>query len=263
MGEYDYILLEKLERGEVFGINTALNRIKSLYNCIILTDEAEFYRISKGDLLYYFGGRNCESVLSLSTVGDLLDMAIEKKVNYLKKINLEDINNKNLIINNFTIKIPKNEINFINKGCMIIYEDPIVNVLYEKLKDLKLGLSDFKNKLIGQKKKRLELDEIKKNKYDFDNNGKRKDIGLIKKDQSYSLYRVTNGKLKLKLNDNQMKSLNKLNGLCGVKINNGEEKNKLKNYDNNKNNDDKNIKLKEEDEKEDMKKKIKNSKNKK
>ena len=263
LSEYDYILLEKLERGEVMGINTALKGIKSLYNCIILTDEAEFYRISKGDLLYYFGGRNCESVLSLSNVGDLLDMALDKKIDYLKKINLEDINNKNLIINNFTIKIPKNEINFINKGCLIIYEDPIVNVLYEKLKDLKLGLSDFKNKLIGQKKKRLELDEIKKNKYDFDNNGKRKDIGLIKKDQSYSLYRVTNGKLKLKLNDNQMKSLNKLNGLCGVKINNGEEKNKLKNYDNNKNNDDKNIKLKEEDEKENMKKKIKNNKNKK
>ena len=53
---------------------------------------------------------------------------------------------------------------------MIIYEDPIDNVLFEKWKTVKLGLSDFKNKLLGQKKKRI--DEVKKNNYDINNNTK-------------------------------------------------------------------------------------------
>ena len=267
LDEYDYILLEQLERGEIFGINSAIKGIKNSYNCMILTDEAEFYRISKGDLFYYFGGRNCESVINLCTIGDLQDMAVKQKVDYLQKLNFQDINIKIDIINKFCIKIPKNEINYINKGCLIIYEDPIVNILYENLKNLKTGLSDIKNKLLGQKKKRLELDDFKKINFDMDNNNnntKRKDIGLIKKDQTYSLYRVTSGKLKLKLNENQMKSLNKLNGLCGIKMNKSEEKKKIQKFnDTSINNDDihdsnehKDIKLNEEDEKEKDDKKI-------
>ena len=57
----------------------------------------------------------------------------------------------------------------------------------------------------------------------------RKDIGIMKKDQTYSLYRVTNGRLNLKLNNNQLKSLNKLNGLCGINISNSNNNNKIYN----------------------------------
>jgi hypothetical protein len=256
LGEYDYIVLEQLGRGEVFGINSALNGIKNKYNCVILSNEAEFYRISKGDLLYYFGGRNCESVVDLSAIGDLQDMAVNKKIEYLQNLNFQDINIKNMIINNFCIKIPKNENIYMNTGCLIIYEDPIVNILHENLTNLKTGLSDIKNKLLGQKKKRLELDGFKKINFDMDNNNtKRKDIGLIKKDQTYSLYRVTSGKLKLKLNENQMKSLNKLNGLCGIKTNKGDDNTKSKKYNDTslKNYNNKDINLNENDEKEDIK----------
>ena len=253
--EYDYILLEKVGRGEIIGINSALDGIKNIYNCIVLTDEAEFYRISKGDFLYYFGGKISESTINLKSLGDLQDMAVQKKIEYLKNLNFEDINKKNTIIN-FCIKLPeKNKISF-NKGCLIIYEEPIDNVLFEKWKTIKLGLSDFKNKLLGQKKKKL--DEDKKNNLEKNSSiSNRKDIGIIKKDHTYSLYRVTNGRLNLKLNNNQMKSLNKLNGLCGIKTNNkDEDNNKKKNLkiDNkNKNNDDENnvrseIKLNEEKE---------------
>jgi hypothetical protein len=131
-----------------------------------------------------------------------------------------------------------------------------VNILHENLTNLKTGLSDIKNKLLGQKKKRLELDGFKKINFDMDNNNtKRKDIGLIKKDQTYSLYRVTSGKLKLKLNENQMKSLNKLNGLCGIKTNKGEDSTKSKEYNDTsiKNYNNKDINLNENDEKEDIK----------
>lgn len=54
--EYDYIIMEKLKKGDIIGINSALNGIKNNYNCIALTDEVQFYRISKGDFLYYLGG---------------------------------------------------------------------------------------------------------------------------------------------------------------------------------------------------------------
>ena len=234
LNEYDYILLEKLKRGDVIGINSALGGVKNEYNCIILSDEAEFYRISKGDFFFYFGGIISDSALILKSIGDLQAMALQKKVEYLKKLNYQDINITNSIIDSFCLKIEgNNKINY-SKGGMIIYEDPIDNVLFEKWKTVKLGLSDFKNKLLGQKKKRI--DEVKKNNSDINNNTK--DIGIIKKDQTYSLYRVTNGRLNLKLNNNQLKSLNKLNGLCGINNNNNEDYNKINNTkDKNKNND--------------------------
>lgn len=256
LDDYNYILLEKLSRGEVIGINSALDGIKNDFNCIVLSDEAEFYRISKGDYLFYFGGQISDSALNLKAIGDLQQMAVNKKIDYLKKINIEDIKLMDSIVKNFFIKIPKND--KINFGSMIIYEDPIENVLFEKWKTIKIGLSDFKNKLIGQKKKRM--DEIKKSKSDIDNNinFNRKDIGIIKKDQTLSLYRVTKGRLNLKLNSNQMKSLKNVNGLYHININSKDENNgKIKHKKNNniEKNDDNDlanssiIKLDEEEEK--------------
>ena len=234
LNEYDYILLEKLKRGDVLGINSALGGVKNEYNCIILSDEAEFYRISKGDFLSYIGGIISDSSLILKSIGDLQAMALQKKVEYLKNINYQDINNTYTITSKFCLKIEENNKIDYNKGGIIIFEDPIDNVLFEKWKTVKLGLSDFKNKLLGQKKKRI--DEVKKNNSDINNNTK--DIGIIKKDQTYSLYRVTNGRLNLKLNSNQLKSLNKLNGLCGIN-NNNEDNNKINNTKDRNNNKDK------------------------
>ena len=59
-------------------------------------------------------------------------MAVQKKIDYIKNINLKDINLKNTIANNFSIKIPDKIKILFNKGCLIIYEDPIDNVLFEK-----------------------------------------------------------------------------------------------------------------------------------
>ena len=250
--EYDYILLEKLGRGDLIGINSALNSVKNEYNCIVLSNLAELYRISKGDFLYYFGGLISDAALNLKSIGDLQDMSISKKIEYLKNNNF--LTEKN--VNNFCLKIPEKEKEkYYNKGCLIIYEDPIDNILFEKWKTIKIGLSDFKNKLIGQKKKRI--DESKKNNFDIhekdiDNIKNRKDIGIIKKEQSYSLYRVANGRLNLKLNNSQMKSLNKLNKLCGIKTSEKDQNNiKIKNIgdniQNNYNDNKSNIKLDDEE----------------
>ena len=247
LDEYDYILLEKLGRGEIIGINTAIDSLKNTYNCIVLSNEVELYRISKGDFLYYFGGKISDATLNLKSIGDLQDMAVQKKIKYLKGINSEDVNLKNSIENNFSIKIPEKDKICFNKGCLIVFEDPIDNVLFEKWKTIKIGLSDFKNKLIGQKKKRM--DESKKINFDNDIDKNTKDLGIIKKDQTYSLYRVTKGRLNLKLNSNQMKSLNKLNGLCGIKTNKDENNKKIKHSNDNINNENKSTMKLEEDEK--------------
>ena len=95
----------------------------------------------------------------------------------------------------------------------------------------------MKNKLIGQKKKRI--DENKKNNLDKNeayNN-------LFKNKNIFSKYGVTNGRLNLKLNSNQIKSLNKMNGICGIK------NNKNNNNDTINNDNEKDIKLEEEDNK--------------
>jgi len=220
--EYDYIIMEKLKKGDIIGINSALNGIKNIYNCLALTDEVQFYRISKGDFLYYLGGKLSDPTLNLKSIGDLQDMAIQKKIEYLK-----NVKEQNILIN-FCIKFTEKEKEkmFYNKGCFIIYEDPIENSLYEKLKLMKSGMYEFKQ-LLGQKKKRI--NELNKINFDINNNDTNFGMGVIKKEKNYSIYRVTSGRLNLKLNNNQMKSLNKLNGLCGVKNNKDNDETKTNN----------------------------------
>jgi len=137
LDKYDYILLEKLGRGEIIGINTEIDSLKITYNWIVLSNEVELYRISKGDFLYYFGGKIRDATLKLKSIGHLQDMVVQKKIKYLKDINSEDVNLKNSIENNFSIKIPEKDKICFNKGCLIVYEHPIDNVLFEKWKTKK------------------------------------------------------------------------------------------------------------------------------
>ena len=230
-----YIILEKLLKGDIIGINSALDGIKNKYNCIILSEEAEFYKISKGDLLYYFNKKdfyNDELILSIKAIGDLQNIAIENKINYLKN------NSKNIeLINKFIINIEKEKGKEINMNYKIVYEDPIDNILYKKWSNIKLGLDELKNKLIGQKKKRI--DDNKTNNLD---NESIKNINNLNKNKNLlSMYKITTSRLNLKLNSNQINSLNKFNGICGIKNNNYNNINKDKNKD---------IKLDEENEKE-------------
>ena len=224
----EYLLLEKINKGDIIGINSAIDGIKNKYYFIILSEEAEFYRISKEDILYYYNYDN-ELILDIKSIGDLQDMAFDNKINYLKN----NINNKD-IINKYIINIELK-----NNAFSLVYEEPIDNILYQKWRNVKLGLDEMKNKLIGQKKKRI--DENKKNNLDkneaYNNLFKNKNINI------FSKYGVTNGRLNLKLNSNQIKSLNKMNGICGIK------NNKNNNNDTINNDNEKDIKLDEEDNK--------------
>ena len=226
----NYIILEKLSKGDIIGINSALEGNKNKCNCIVLSKEAEFYRISKEDLLFFFRKRDYfgdELILDIKSIGDLQNYSLDNKINFLK-----NSSNEKEIINKFVINIDK--INNSEKDkFVIVYDDPIDNILYQKWRNVKLGLDEMKNKLIGQKKKRI--DENKKNNSDkneaYNNLFKNKNINI------FSKYGVTNGRLNLKLNSNQIKSLNKMNGILGIK-------NNINNNDN-----EKDIKLEEEDNK--------------
>ena len=90
----DYIILEFLSKGEIFGINSALKSQKNFYTVITLSDNVEVYRISKGNLLFYFGGNNGILPINLKALGDLQDESCRIKIDYLKKF---DINNNNNI----------------------------------------------------------------------------------------------------------------------------------------------------------------------
>ena len=206
--ENNYILLEKLCKGDFIGINSSIEGIKNKYNCFVLSDEAEFYRISKEDLLYYYNYNN-ELIFNIKAIGNLQEIAMNNKINFLKK----NINEKD-IINKFIINIESKKSN----NYALVDEDPIDNILYQKWRNVKLGLDEMKNKLLGQKKKRI--DENKKNNLDNNDAINKNNIFRNKNINLFAKYAVPNGRLNLKLNLNQIKTLNKSNGICGIKNNN-------------------------------------------
>ena len=99
----DYIIIDKLTRGDVFGINTALKGLKSLYTVVTLTDNVEVYRIVKGNLLFYFGGSSGILPVSLKALGDLQDDSCELKIDYFKTIDFSKKEIQNLLKEKFTL----------------------------------------------------------------------------------------------------------------------------------------------------------------
>ena len=229
----DYIILEQLSKGDLFGINSALKGQKNLYTIITLSDDVEVYRITKGNLLFYFGGNNGTLPLNLKALGDLQDESCIMKMNYLKKCFMDNIDYiKELLVNkkyalffDSNEKLIKNKKIKKNENYFIINEDSIKNNLFEAWKTCEnLGnkISEFKQKLLGGKttnqKNNIFEEENNINKLNSSDN--LKDFSSIRGDATN---RVVSRKLNLGLNMNQIKSLNKLNMYSGAKEKNGEE----------------------------------------
>ena len=227
----DYIILEFLSKGEIFGINSALKSQKNFYTLITLSDNVEVYRISKGNLLFYFGGNNGILPINLKALGDLQDESCRIKIDYLKKF---DINNNkeanDSLINKFTLtlnddeRLVRNKKIKKNENYFIIDEDMIKNNLFEAWKSCEnLGnkISEFKSKLLGGKtsNKDNKIFEKEETKDKNSSSNSLKDFSSLKGDATN---RVVSRKLNLGLNMNQLKSLDKLNMYSGAKKN-GEE----------------------------------------
>ena len=227
----DYIILESLSRGEVFGINSALKNQKNFYTVITLSDNVEVYRISKGNLLFYFGGNNGILPVDLKALGDLQDESCRIKIEYLKKMDINSNKEGNdSLINKFTLTLDESERLVRNKkikkneNYFIIDEDMIKNNLFEAWKSCEnLGnkISEFKSKLLGGKtsNKNENIFEQEEKKDKNSSSSSLKDFSTLKGDATN---RVVSRKLNLGLNMNQLKSLDKLNMYSGAKKN-GEE----------------------------------------
>ena len=273
----DYIILEQLSKGDLFGINSALKGQKNLYTVITLSDDVEVYRITKGNLLFYFGGNNGTLPLNLKTLGDLQDESCIMKMNYLKKCFMDNIDYiKELLVNkkyalffDSNEKLIKNKKIKKNENYFIINEDSIKNNLFEAWKTCEnLGnkITEFKQKLLGGKttNKKNNILEEENNINKLNSSDNLKDFSSIRGDATN---RVVSRKLNLGLNMNQIKSLNKLNMYSGAKEKNGEEnikkladinfkleggaKNKLMSFMRNDNNNNKTEELSKENENKD------------
>ena len=226
----DYIILECLSKGDVFGINSALKGQKNFYTVITLSEDVEVYRIVKGNLLFYFGGSNGILPVNLKALGDLQDESCRIKIEYLKNLDInkndvvDSLNNNYGLIFEEKEKLMKNKKIKKNENYFIIDEDSIKNNLFEAWKSCEnLGnkISEFKSKLLGGKtinKKNIFEDE-KDLKEKNSSSSSLKDFSSLKGDATN---RVVSRKLNLGLNMNQLKSLDKLNMYSGAKKN-GEE----------------------------------------
>ena len=225
----DYIIIEKLSRGDVFGINSALKGQKSFYTVVTLTENVEVYRILKGNILFYFGGSSGILPVSLKALGSLQDDSCYLKIDYLKSIDFSKKEIQSLLKEKFSLlfdnkeKLRKNKKIKKDENYFIIDENSIKNNLFEAWKafeNLGSKISEFKSKLLGDnkstKKKNIFEEEI--GEKDSSSNSL-KDFGQVKGDATN---RVVSRRLKMGLNSNQIKSLDKLNMFCGVKKN-GEE----------------------------------------
>ena len=225
----DYIIIEKLSRGDVFGINSALKGQKSFYTVVTLTENVEVYRILKGNILFYFGGSSGILPVSLKALGSLQDDSCYLKIDYLKSIDFSKKEIQSLLKEKFSLlfdnkeKLRKNKKIKKDENYFIIDENSIKNNLFEAWKafeNLGSKISEFKSKLLGDnkstKKKNIFGEEI--GEKDSSSNSL-KDFGQVKGDATN---RVVSRRLKMGLNSNQIKSLDKLNMFCGVKKN-GEE----------------------------------------
>jgi hypothetical protein len=225
----DYMILEELSKGDVFGINSALKGQKNFYTVVTLTDNVEVYRIIKGNLLFYFGGSNGTLPVNLKALGDLQDESCYVKINYLKNLDVTKNEIRNLLDKKYALtfdeneKLTKNKKIKNNENYFIIDEDSIKNNLFEAWKSCEnLGnkISEFKSKLLGGK-----TSNKKKDIFEEDNSSKSlKDFSSIRGDATN---RVVSRKLNLGLNMNQLRSLDKLSLYSGAQKNGEEDIKKL------------------------------------
>ena len=225
----DYILIDKLGRGDVFGISSALKGQKCFYTAVTLTDNVEVYRIVKGNILFYFGGSGGILPIALKALGSLQDNSCKLKKDYLKSIDFTKKEVQSLIKEKFALifdkdeKLSKNKKIKKDENYFIIDENQIKNNLFEAWKSFEnfgSKINEFKSKLLGDKKstkkKNIFGEEIGEKE---DSSKKTKDFGKVSGDATN---RVVSRRLNMGLNSNQIKSLDKLNMFCGVNKN-GEE----------------------------------------
>jgi CRP-like cAMP-binding protein len=136
--------LEKLSKGDIFGVYSALKHQKNNYSVTVLSEKAEIYKISKSHCLFYFGGSSGVIPEALKGLDSVQQVSLSYKIDFLERC-------KNLTqLQKFTFI--HNEVMGDSKSLKKpIDESEITNVIKDSWKELEnLGskISEFKNSLL-------------------------------------------------------------------------------------------------------------------
>jgi hypothetical protein len=206
-----YVVLETFSKGDVFGGYSALKNNKCNYTALTISKVTEVYKISKSHLLFYFGGKNGFIPKSIKAIDTLQQTSHNMKISYIKNINASMKDENDDSINKYFWNC--NGKALLPKAGREINETALNNSLKEAwktLENLDSKLSEFKNALLNGKTKPGNVDIFSKLKATNES----RDYTKISGDATN---RIASRKLNFGLNDNQMKSINKLGMICGVK----------------------------------------------
>jgi CRP-like cAMP-binding protein len=136
--------LEKLSKGDIFGVYSALKHHKNNYNVTVLSEKAEIYKISKSHCLFYFGGSSGVIPEALKGMDSVQQVSLSYKIDFLEKCRNIGQLQKFTFIHNEVMGDSKS----LKKA---VDETEITNVIKDSWKELEnLGskISEFKNSLL-------------------------------------------------------------------------------------------------------------------
>jgi CRP-like cAMP-binding protein len=140
-----YVVLEKFNKGDVFGAYSALKHQKNNYTVVVLSERAQIYKLSKAHCIYYFGGSSGIIPETLRGIDNTQQSSIHYKLDFLEKSeNLE-------LISRFLYIADEEENSTMPKKA--IDESVIENKLKDAWKELEnLGskISQFKETLLNK-----------------------------------------------------------------------------------------------------------------
>jgi CRP-like cAMP-binding protein len=137
------VILEKMTRGDIFGVYSALKHQKNNYTVTVLSEKAEIYKISKSHCLFYFGGSSGVIPEALKGLDSVQQVSLNYKLDFLEKCKIPTLLEKFHFIHQ--------EVNLDSKAKKPVDESEITNVIKDSWKDLEnLGskISEFKNSLL-------------------------------------------------------------------------------------------------------------------
>ena len=140
--DYRYIILDELNKGDVFGVYSAIKHHKNNYTVLVLSEKAEVYKIMKAHCLLYFGGGFGVIPEALKGIDSIQQNSFLNKIQIIERLDSENIKNLNYIDKSYK--------NYENSR-KTVDESEITNSIKDAWKELEnLGskISEFKMNLL-------------------------------------------------------------------------------------------------------------------
>jgi hypothetical protein len=139
----NYILTQ--ERGDVFGIYSALKHQKNNYTAEVISSKASIYKIAKAHLLLYFGGSSGTLPNTLKGLDTVQQNSLRDKIEFLSSPSLENIDS----ISRFDFKRFKEDSSIESK--ILVDESQITNFLkdaWKELENMESKVANFKTAML-------------------------------------------------------------------------------------------------------------------